>query len=138
MKSLIFSIAITLAMTSIAFTETEQTTLLKARNAEFKKDIVKVTDGVYCAVGYRASTINMIVGKEGIIIVDTGQTVAAAEEALAEFRKITDKPIKAVILTPRPRRPYRRGKRIYKKRQSTNLGARKLRSRKKALGFGRT
>jgi hypothetical protein len=75
------------------------TKLLKERNAEFRKDVVKVTDGVYSAVGYRASTINMIEGTNGIIIVDTGQTPAAAREALAEFRKLTAKPVKAVILT---------------------------------------
>lgn len=79
--------------------ESAATKLLKARNAEFHKEVVKVAEGVYSAVGYRASTINMIVGDDGIIIVDAGQTPAAAKEALAEFRKVTDKPVKAIVLT---------------------------------------
>lgn len=91
--------ALTMFVASASAQDSPATTLLKARSAEFNKHVVKVTDGVYSAIGYRASTINMIVGEDGIIIVDTGQTLAAATEALAEFRKITDKPIKAIILT---------------------------------------
>ncbi|MFC7337806.1 alkyl sulfatase dimerization domain-containing protein [Haloferula chungangensis] len=88
-----------LAFSSISSAESEATRRLIERNAEFRKEAVKVADGVYSAVGYRASTINMIEGDDGIIIVDTGQTPGAAKEALAEFRKLTDKPVKAIIFT---------------------------------------
>lgn len=94
-----FVLASQLAFTSISSAESEATKLLIERNAEFRKEAVKVADGVYSAVGYRASTINMIEGDDGIIIVDTGQTPGAAKEALAEFRKVTDKPVKAIIFT---------------------------------------
>ena len=41
----------------------------------------------------------MIVGADGIVIVDTGLTPAHAGRILAEFRKITAKPVKAIIYT---------------------------------------
>ena len=41
----------------------------------------------------------MIEGGDGVIIVDTGDTATAAREVAAEFRKITDKPVRAVIYT---------------------------------------
>jgi len=72
---------------------------LMARNAEFKKDIIKVSDSVYTAVGYGVSTISMIVGQEGVVIVDTGIDVNSAKAVRADFRKIVDKPVKAIIFT---------------------------------------
>ena len=39
----------------------------------------------------------MLEGTDGIIIIDTGETNQQAETVLAEFCKITDKPIVAVI-----------------------------------------
>jgi uncharacterized sulfatase len=79
--------------------ETEATRLLKARDAEFHKEVIEVTDGVYTAVGCAVSPVSMIVGNDGVIIVDTGMDTVSAEQVLADFRKITDKPIKAVIFT---------------------------------------
>jgi hypothetical protein len=61
--------------------------------------VVNVTDGVYSAIGYGMANIMMIEGTDGIIIVDTGETNEQAEQALSEFRKITDKPVVAVIYT---------------------------------------
>ena len=84
---------------AVSAQETEATKKLKARNAEFQKEIIKVTDDVYTSVGHSVSTVSMIVGSDGLIIVDTGFTPAHAKEILAEFRKITDKPVKAIILT---------------------------------------
>lgn len=80
-------------------TETEATRLLKQRSAEFEREVIRVTEGVYTAVGYSVSTVTMIVGDDGLIIVDTGMDTPSAEQVLADFRKISDKPIAAVILT---------------------------------------
>ena len=41
----------------------------------------------------------MVIGVDGIIIIDTSETTTAAKNILAEFRKITDLPVKAIILT---------------------------------------
>ena len=44
---------------------------LRAQSNEFRKDVIKVTDGVYVAVGYSASNVILIQGDGGSIIVDT-------------------------------------------------------------------
>jgi hypothetical protein len=61
--------------------------------------VIKVTDGVYSAVGYGMANVMMVEGTDGIIIVDAGENDVQAKKVLAEFRKITDKPIVAVIYT---------------------------------------
>lgn len=107
-RSLFFTIALfvtlllSLATTqdaSAQSTPSEATRLLKQRSAEFERDVIPVTDGVYTAVGYSVQPVTMIVGDEGLIIVDTGMDTPSAEQVLADFRKISDKPIAAVILT---------------------------------------
>ena len=72
---------------------------LKAHPDYFQKEIVQLTDNVYQAFGFAASNVYMIIGDDGVIIVDTSETTAAAQNILAEFRKITDLPIKSIILT---------------------------------------
>ncbi len=63
------------------------------------QQVYKVTDNVYSAVGFGGANSVMIVGRDGIIIVDTMESVDAAKGVLAEFRKITDKPVKAIVYT---------------------------------------
>lgn len=65
----------------------------------FRKGVEKVTDGVYVAIGYGIANSIMVEGKDGLIIVDTMTTLEEATEVLAEFRKISSKPIRAVIYT---------------------------------------
>ncbi len=72
---------------------------LKAHPEYFRKEVVQLADNVYQAFGFAASNVYMIVGDDGIVIVDTTETTAAAENVLAEFRKITKLPVKAIILT---------------------------------------
>jgi len=72
---------------------------LKAHPEYFQKEIVKLADNVYQAFGFAASNVYMIIGDDGLIIVDTSETTTAAENILAEFRKISDLPIKTIILT---------------------------------------
>lgn len=80
--------------------ESEATKRLKQRHStEFKKDIIEVAEGVYTAIGYQVSANTMIVGDDGVIIVDPGQAVPFARPVVEEFRKISDKPIKAIIYT---------------------------------------
>ncbi len=84
---------------SIAFGATEAEKLLQARQAEFEKDIVEVAAGVYTAVGYGVSTTSMIVGDSGVVIIDAQIDQLAAQAVLAEFQKISDKPVEAIIFT---------------------------------------
>ena len=72
---------------------------LKAHPEYFQKEIVQLADNVYQAFGFAASNVYMIIGDDGLIIVDTSETTAAADNILAEFRKISDLPIKTIILT---------------------------------------
>jgi len=78
---------------------TPEPALLKARSAEFRKDVVQVADNVYTFTGHSVQPVSMIVGNNGLIIVDTGLDTTSAQSVLAEMRKITDLPVKAIILT---------------------------------------
>ena len=70
---------------------------LKAHTEHFAKTVYKVTEQVYSAVGWNVANIVMIIGNDGLIMVDAGLSPETSREVLAEFRKITDKPIVAVI-----------------------------------------
>ena len=72
---------------------------LKAHSALFAKKIHNPAAGVYVAVGYGLANSIMLEGADGIVIVDTLEGARQAREVLAEFRKITAKPVKAIILT---------------------------------------
>ena len=87
------------AATSAQVAQTPATEKLTAWNSEFRRDIIQVADNVYAASGYGASVFTMIEGTDGIIMVDTGQELDVSREALVEFRKITNKPVRAVIYT---------------------------------------
>lgn len=73
--------------------------LLAANEFWSPKEVHKVTDGVWVAVGYDLANSIMIEGDGGLIIVDTLSTYEAAKEVIVEFRKISDKPVKAIIYT---------------------------------------
>ena len=66
---------------------------------EFNKEVVKVANGVYMAIGYGIANSILLEGSDGVIVVDTMESVESAQDVLAEFRKITDKPIKALVYT---------------------------------------
>lgn len=72
---------------------------LRAHSAEFAKKVFSVCDDVHTAVGYAASNSTMIEGDDGIIIIDTTESTRAASNILAEFRKISSKPVRAIIYT---------------------------------------
>lgn len=112
-KRIIFTIAAALTLYgATAQTLTEETKLLIERNKEFRKEIIKIAPNVYIASGYDASNITMIIGDNGVILIDAGKFTNNSEEVYREFRNITDKPITGVILTTRTWRPYSRPTRI--------------------------
>ena len=44
---------------------------LRAHSGEFRQEVVKVTDGVYVAVGFSLANSILIEGTDGVVIVDT-------------------------------------------------------------------
>jgi alkyl sulfatase BDS1-like metallo-beta-lactamase superfamily hydrolase len=72
---------------------------LKAHTEIFRKGVEKIGDNVYAAIGYGLANSIMIEGEDGLIIVDTMESCEAASEVLSEFRKISDKPVRAIIYT---------------------------------------
>jgi len=72
---------------------------LVAQNKQFEKQVIELAPDVYGAIGFAASNVYMLIGDDGLIIVDSTETTKAAENIFAEFRKITDKPVKTIIYT---------------------------------------
>ncbi len=95
---------------SLAFAQTEKNLAddkpaptiaprLTEHSRKMAQRVYKVADNVYCAVGFGIANVTMIVGRDGVIIIDVMESVEAAKAAFAELRKLTDKPVKAVIYT---------------------------------------
>ncbi|HOO37328.1 MAG TPA: alkyl sulfatase dimerization domain-containing protein [Deltaproteobacteria bacterium] len=74
-------------------------TALREHTKIFERGIEKVGDNVYIAIGFGLANSIMIEGDDGLIIVDTMESCEAATEVFAEFRKISQKPVKAIIYT---------------------------------------
>lgn len=72
---------------------------LAAHSEEFRREVIEVTDGVWVAVGFGLANSILIEGDDGVIIVDTMESPGSAAEVKAEFDKLTDKPVKAIIYT---------------------------------------
>lgn len=92
----------TLAIAAASITaqaETEATRRLRERSDRVGKEIIQVSDSVYTATGYTLSANSMIVGDDGVILVDPGSDPKGAAELWREFRKIAKKPLKAIVLT---------------------------------------
>ncbi|KAH3743494.1 MBL fold metallo-hydrolase [Pelomyxa schiedti] len=66
------------------------------------KQVIRVTDGVYSAVGFSLANSILLVGDTGTVVVDTTEAVESAREIRAAFSEIvnfTEKPLKAIIYT---------------------------------------
>lgn len=69
------------------------------RNKMLQPRVTKVADNVYVATGYAPAASSMIIGDEGVIIVDPGQLERTSIIMRQAFEKITDKPVRAIIYT---------------------------------------
>jgi alkyl sulfatase BDS1-like metallo-beta-lactamase superfamily hydrolase len=67
--------------------------------AEFEKAVIEVTDGVHQAVGFGLANSILVEGDDCVFIVDVMASVETARAVKAEFDKITDKPIRALVYT---------------------------------------
>ncbi len=67
--------------------------------AEFKQSVYQVTDGVHQAVGWGIANSIMVEGKQCNFIVDACGSLENGKAVLNEFRKVSNKPIGALIYT---------------------------------------
>jgi alkyl sulfatase BDS1-like metallo-beta-lactamase superfamily hydrolase len=72
---------------------------LRAHSNELRKEVIRVTDGVYVAVGYSASNVTLIRGDSGSIIVDTSSNEVDAREVRGAFGDLMHGPVRAIIYT---------------------------------------
>jgi alkyl sulfatase BDS1-like metallo-beta-lactamase superfamily hydrolase len=79
--------------------ESDVSSALELLNDEFRRNVYTVTDGVYQAVGFGIANSIMVEGDECVFIVDVMGSMETAKEVKAEFDKITQKPIEALIYT---------------------------------------
>ena len=70
-----------------------------AQSDVIKAEFYEVRAGVWCLVGNGLSNQTFIDAPEGIIAVDTGESIEEMREALRRLREVTDAPIAAVIYT---------------------------------------
>ncbi len=100
-KKMLFILVFGVGLIIQAFAQqpSEATQRLLERNQMFEPQIIEVSENVYSAVGYQVSTSAMIVGDDGIIIIDPGITTPLTENVRDAYREITDKPVKAIIYT---------------------------------------
>ncbi len=63
------------------------------------KKLWEVRPGVWCLVGNGLSNQTFVEGPDGLIAIDTGESIEEMAEALAEVAAVTDKPVAAVIYT---------------------------------------
>jgi len=72
---------------------------LRGQSNEFRPEVIRVTDGVYVAVGYSASNVILIQGDSGSVIVDTATDPVAARAIRAAFGDRLRTPVRAIVYT---------------------------------------
>ena len=72
---------------------------LKEHDAKMIQKDITINDNIHMAYAYSPSNATLIEGDDGCILIDTLPTIEFAEPVVEEFKKITDKPIKAIIYT---------------------------------------
>lgn len=72
---------------------------LKAHSDEFKEEVITVCNGVHVATGFGLANAVMLEGDDGVVIVDTMESAEAATPVKAAFRRISSKPVRAIIYT---------------------------------------
>lgn len=92
-------IAVTASAGVHAHAETAGEKVLREHNADFRKHVVEVTQGVYVAVGYSASNVTLIQAKDGSVIVDTSANPTDARAIVKAFGNRLIHPVRAIIYT---------------------------------------
>src|SRR4051794_5081212 len=86
---------------NLAFTSDAETVpaRLTAHARTMNQGVYQVAEDFYVAVGYGCANMTMVVGTDGVLLIDSLETEAAARQALGDLRRFSDKPIKALIYT---------------------------------------
>jgi alkyl sulfatase BDS1-like metallo-beta-lactamase superfamily hydrolase len=114
-RILILLVILTLTVTTVYATELDPPNLdpeavpvhpvLQEKYEEFSPPaVIQVTDGVYVARGYNRDNPTLIEGVNGLIVIDPGESIPAAQTVKAAFNEHLDnifdkKPVKAIIYT---------------------------------------
>jgi len=67
-----------------------------------RPQVVKVCENVYSAVGFAFATMIMVITSDGLVIIDTTESMSASKKVMDEFRKISGKPGENHHLYPFP------------------------------------
>ena len=84
---------------SESFTRTQSETSLAKHTEIFEERVEKVADGLYIAIGFGLANSILIEGIDGVVIVDTMESMEAGLRVREAFRKVTDKPVRAIVYT---------------------------------------
>ncbi len=85
---------------NLAYTENANTinTALSEHSRKMDQGVLEIAGrNAYQFTGYALGNMTMIVGDDGLILIDPPEDVEKGKNMLADLRKITDKPVKAVI-----------------------------------------
>jgi cyclase len=74
-------------------------TLASAQQQAVPLSVKRISDSVYWTQGGAGGNTGIIIGKDGVIVVDAKTTPASAKEVLAEIAKLTPKPVTTVMIT---------------------------------------
>jgi alkyl sulfatase BDS1-like metallo-beta-lactamase superfamily hydrolase len=77
----------------------EAEAVLREHSKLFERGVEKVAERIHVAIGWGIANSILVEGDDGVLVVDTMESREQAAEVLAEFRKITEKPIRAIIYT---------------------------------------
>lgn len=64
-----------------------------------KETFTKLAEGAYCLTAEGDPNSGVIIGEDGVMVLDTRATPAMAQDLLRHIRGVTDKPVKYVLLT---------------------------------------
>lgn len=87
-------LALAIALTALTFAD-----IATAQQQPPPLSVKQLKPDVYWTQGGAGGNTGIIVGKDGVIVIDAKTTAASAKEMLAEIAKITPKPVTTVIVT---------------------------------------
>lgn len=72
---------------------------LRKHTKEFERRVIEVTEGVHVAIGFGLANSVLLVGDDGVVIIDTMESAEAAQAVKQAFSAISTRPVKAIIYT---------------------------------------